>query len=121
MHELSLSQSIGRIASRAAAGRTVVTVEVDVGELRQVVPETLERCWALVTEGTPLDGSRLAIRSLAALVECRECGARTGLAQAPLIRCGACGSPAVDILSGEEFLVRSLEVEDSDGAFPPPP
>ena len=119
MHELSLCQSIGRIVSRVAAGRKVVVVEVDVGDLRQVVPETLARCWSLVTDGTALGSSRLAVRTLPAVVRCRACGAEGGLAEAPLIRCGVCGSSAVDILSGEEFLVRALELEDSHGAVPP--
>jgi len=119
MHEVSLCQSIVRIVGRAARGRRVAVVDVDVGELRQVVPETLEFCWTLVTVGTALSGSRLAIRRLPGILCCRDCAATTRVAGPPLLRCGACASTAVDILGGEEFMVRSVEVEDEDGTVPP--
>ena len=57
MHELSLCQSILGIVDRARAGRTVEAVELKIGQMRQVVPETLVFCWGLVTESTGLDGS----------------------------------------------------------------
>lgn len=61
MHELSLCESIYGIADRARQGRTVETIHIEAGEFRQVVPETLERCWALVTDGTDLNGSNLQV------------------------------------------------------------
>ncbi len=114
MHELSLSRQIAAIVERAADGRPVREVELDVGHLRQVVPETLEYCWGLVVGGGPLDGAALRIRRIEAVVACRECGASTTLRGIPMIRCGTCGAAAVDVVSGEEFLVRSIEVGDAD-------
>jgi hydrogenase nickel incorporation protein HypA/HybF len=119
MHELALCQSIERIVGRVAPGREVLAVELDVGELRQVVPEALESCWRLLTAETALAGSRLVIRSRPAILRCQACAATTRLSGPPLLRCAVCGSTGVDILSGEEFLVRSLEVEEKDGAVPP--
>ncbi len=41
MHELSIAEAIVDVATRHAAGRRVVRVEVKVGHLRQVVPDSL--------------------------------------------------------------------------------
>lgn len=112
MHELSLCHSIYGIAERAAEGRTIERVRLDIGELRQVVPETLEYCWGIVTEQTPLAGSSLLVTRIPAVVACEDCGAHTRMRGVPTMRCGECEGIRVRVLSGEEFLLRSLDVKD---------
>lgn len=113
MHELSICRSIADIVSRHAAGRSVSTVRVRIGQLRQVVPETLVYCWSLVSEDTPLDGSRLEVESVPAAIRCRGCDHRRVL-DAPILACDACGSRDVEIVSGEEFLVTSLDLAEAE-------
>lgn len=115
MHELALCRSISTIVERSRAGRKVAVVELDIGQLRQVVPQTLAYCWNLVVQGTSLDASRLEINHLPGVLLCRECGSRTELDELPILKCNSCASTAVDIVSGEEFMVRSLVLEDADG------
>ena len=52
MHELSICTAIAKIAHQAAAGRPVERVRVDIGHLRQVVPDTLRHSWDMVVFGT---------------------------------------------------------------------
>jgi len=111
MHELSLCRSIDTIVRRVADGRKVAVIELDVGELRQVVPATLEHCWALLTPGTPLQGSTLAIRRIPGVIICAGCGAETTLTDLPIMRCGTCQGSDVKTVSGEEFIVTSLQLE----------
>src|SRR5215216_531079 len=73
MHELSLCRSIYRIVEDAAGGRPVEVIHVQVGKLRQVVPDTLRYCWEMMTEATPLEGSVLAVESMPVVVSCRRC------------------------------------------------
>ena len=108
MHELSICTSIAAIAGEHAGGRVVEEVHVDIGHLRQVVPETLEFSWELVVDGTPLAGSRLVVNHVPATLECRSCATSTTI-DAPVFRCG-CGSTDVEVTSGDELLVRSLEL-----------
>lgn len=116
MHELSLCRSIATIAERAAAGRSIVAVKLDVGALRQVVPQTLVYCWDIVSESSPaLAGSRLEVTSIPAEVSCRACGALSRIEGVPILVCGSCGSGDVVVRSGEEFLVRSMEVGEQEG------
>ncbi|HTA14435.1 MAG TPA: hydrogenase maturation nickel metallochaperone HypA, partial [Solirubrobacteraceae bacterium] len=72
MHELSIAQAIADVAARHADGRRVVRVEVRVGHLRQVVPDSLDFAFGLVTQGTALHGAELAITQVGAAGRCRE-------------------------------------------------
>jgi hydrogenase nickel incorporation protein HypA/HybF len=112
MHELSLAESVVRIAGAYAAGRPVARVEVKVGHLRQVVPSALEFAFQLVAEGTEAEGAELVLVQVPAAGRCRGCGAESELPGFPL-RCGACGGLDLELLRGEELLVDSLELEDA--------
>lgn len=114
MHELSLCRGIFGIVERARGGRRVTAVDVDVGHLRQVVPRTLEYCWGIVCEGTALEGARLRIDHIPVRLRCRDCGAHTDVAQALVLVCGDCGGARCDVVRGEEFMVRSMDVEGED-------
>ena len=118
MHELSIADAVRLIAERHADGRSVTKVELRIGHLRQVVPASLEFAWELVTQGTPLDGAALAIEYVPATARCRACAAETDLEAFPA-RCGACGSPDVDVDGGDELLVDALELEDEQEALTP--
>ncbi len=109
MHELSICMSIAKIADRAAAGRPVERVCVDIGHLRQVVPDTLVHSWDMVVFGTVLEGVPLEVRAVPAVIECRQCGAHTELDE-PIFRCAACGSTETTVVSGDELFVTSLDV-----------
>jgi hydrogenase nickel incorporation protein HypA/HybF len=109
MHELSLCAAIAGIVRDSAADRGVTEVVVQIGHLRQVVPDSLELCWAVVTQDSDLDGARLVIDHVPAVVGCAVCTARSAI-DVPVLVCGTCGSRDVELLSGEEFLVVSIDV-----------
>ena len=111
MHELSIAGAIVGIASRHANGRKVTRVEVRVGHLRQVVPDSLDFAFELITKDTALEGAALVIEEVPARTDCRACGA-TGVLEAFPASCGTCGSLDVELIGGEELLVDSLELEE---------
>jgi hydrogenase nickel incorporation protein HypA/HybF len=111
MHELSVAESIVRIACAHAAGRPVAKVEVKVGHLRQVVPTALEFAFQLVAEGTEVEGAELTLEEVPAVGRCRACGQESELPGFPL-QCAACEGLDLELLRGEELLVDSLELED---------
>lgn len=114
MHELSLCESIRAIVDRAREGRPVQSVQVRLGQLRQVVPDTLEACWTMLTESGPLAGSSLQIEQVPVVVDCRACGQRSTVEELLLLACSSCGSGEVSLVSGEEFLVVSLELVEQE-------
>ena len=109
MHELSICTAVAEIVREHAAGQPVQRVHLDVGHLRQVVPDTLRFNWEIVVDGTALEGSTLEINHVPVVLGCRSCGATTTLDQ-PLFRCAGCDSAEVDVASGEELLVTSLDL-----------
>ena len=111
MHELSICGSIADIVTRRAAGRPVQVINVRVGQLRQVVPDTLVYCWELVSADTPLEGSRISIEAVPARIRCRACDQVTDVGAIPVFACGGCGGFDAEVLSGEEFLITALELE----------
>ena len=118
MHELSLCGSIANIVGRHAAGRSVSVIHIQVGQLRQIVPDTLGYCWGLVSEGTPLADSRIAVEVIPARIRCRACDGITEVGDIPVFACRDCGSIDAEVISGEEFLITTLELagEPAEGA-----
>jgi hydrogenase nickel incorporation protein HypA/HybF len=113
VHELSIADAIREIVERNARGREVVAVEIKIGHLRQVVPDSLEFAWQLVTSGTALDGAELRTDYVAASADCRACSSETELTAFPAL-CQACGSPDVEVSGGDELLVEALELEEDE-------
>ncbi len=111
MHELSIAESVVQIASRHANGRRVNRVWLKVGHLRQVVPSALAFGFELVAEGTPVEGAKLEMENVPATGVCRDCGKESRLQTFPL-QCGACGGFDLELLTGEELFVESLELEE---------
>ena len=111
MHELSLCSAIADIVERNAPDRDVRSVSVRVGRFRQVVPDTLRYCWEMLTFDTRFAGSVLLIDEVPAVIVCRACGARTELTL-PIFVCSACESTDAELVSGEEFLVTTVDLAD---------
>jgi len=112
MHELSLCEAIAATVSRHAGNRTVTSVVVRIGHLRQAVPDALSFCWTMLTDGTDLEGCPLEIEQVPAVVRCHQCGVETTL-EVPLMLCSSCSSDDVELLSGQEFLVASVDLVDA--------
>ncbi len=117
MHELSLSGAIVNTVVKHAAGRRVSVVSLRVGRLRQVVPDTLDFYFGFVAQGTVCEGARLEQELVPALVRCGACEREWEL-DLPIFRCPTCGGTEVEVLSGEEFEVESIEVEEAECIAP---
>ena len=112
MHELSLAGAIVNTVVKHAGGRTVAVVTLRVGRLRQVVPDTLAFYFGFVADGTVCAGARLDQEVVPAVLRCEPC-AREWEIDMPDFRCPTCGAGGVTIVSGEEFEVESIEIEEA--------
>jgi hydrogenase nickel incorporation protein HypA/HybF len=120
VHELSISSAIVDTALRHAGGRRVSVVNVRVGALRQVVPDSLAFYFEIVARDTLCDGADLELELVAALLRCDACGGEWDPAPEPALeipipvfRCPGCGGAAAATITGDEFEVESIEVEDT--------
>jgi hydrogenase nickel incorporation protein HypA/HybF len=113
MHELSIASAIVATAERHANGSPVTTVRVRVGRLRQVVPESLEFCFAMVAQESVCEGAVLELDIVPAVLRCAGCGHEWEIG-APPFRCPSCAGGDVAAVRGEELEVESIEIEERE-------
>ena len=115
MHELSIVTSIVETVTEsltAYPGARVLEVRLRVGALASVVPDSLEFCYGIASEGTPLEGSRLVVNVLPVVVHCERCAQDAELDGVQSFRCPRCGEPSNDLRQGRELEIESIEIED---------
>lgn len=108
MHELGITQSVVDAVLDAVEEPRITRLQLEIGTLSGVVPDSVRFCFDLVAEGTPLEGAYLDIVEPTGRGRCRVCGAEFELPD-PIVLC-ACGSADVAVLAGQELRVRSVEV-----------
>jgi hydrogenase nickel incorporation protein HypA/HybF len=117
MHELSIVQSIVETVTESVAaypGARVVEVRLRVGALASVVEDSLQFCYGIATDGTPLSGSKLVVNILPVVVHCVPCAADVALDSLKSFRCPRCGSPASDLRQGRELEIEAIEIDEAD-------
>jgi hydrogenase nickel incorporation protein HypA/HybF len=117
VHELSLAGAIVNTVVKHAGGRRVTMVYLRVGRLRQVIPDTLEFYFEFVARDTVCDAARLEQEVIEARLRCRPCEREWDI-EIPAFRCPSCGGSEVEIASGAEFEVESIEVEEAECIAP---
>jgi hydrogenase nickel incorporation protein HypA/HybF len=105
---MAITQSVVEAVCRHAAGRRVRSVKVEVGAMCAVVPDSMQFCFGLATEGTVADGARLDLDITPATAHCRTCDADFVLNDFILL-C-PCGSADVELRAGRELRILSMEV-----------
>ncbi|MBK1784949.1 hydrogenase maturation nickel metallochaperone HypA [Prauserella cavernicola] len=108
MHELSVTQSIADAIVAKLGDTKVSVVSLEIGRLSGVVPESVRFCFDVVAEGTILQGARLDIAQPPGRARCRDCSTAFDLDD--LILLCPCGSANVEVLSGMELKIKSVEV-----------
>jgi hydrogenase nickel incorporation protein HypA/HybF len=108
MHEMAITQSVVDTVCEHAAGRRVRSVRIQVGALCAVVPDAMQFCFELATEGTLADGARLDVDLQPGSARCRSCDAEFGLSD-PILLC-SCGSADVEVLTGRDLKILTMEV-----------
>jgi hydrogenase nickel incorporation protein HypA/HybF len=108
MHELSITQSLIDAVLDRTGERTVTAVNLRVGPLSGVLPEAMRFCFDVASAGTPLAGARLMIDEPRSVARCRSCYDEFEVAD--LILLCPCGSADVEVLSGRELMLVSVEV-----------
>jgi hydrogenase nickel incorporation protein HypA/HybF len=72
------------------------------------VPDSMQFCFGLATEGTLADGARLDLDVQPGSARCRTCGDEFVLPD--LILLCPCGSADVEVLAGRDLRILSMEV-----------
>lgn len=114
MHEMSIARNLLEVIERYAPANgsaRVKVVRLRIGELAGVVPESLRFCFEVASEGTVAHGAELVIETVPLIGRCRTCGVAFHV-EGYVFICPHCGSPRVELISGNELDVVELEVEE---------
>ena len=122
MHELAVAQAlveqVDAVIDQHQASRAAL-IRVRIGPLAGVVPELLASAFPLAAAGSRMEHAELALVAAPIRVHCQTCGAETEAAMSRLV-CGACGDWHTQIISGDELLLESVELETAPYCFPNP-
>jgi len=117
MHEMGLAEQIKANAMAALPNdlghMSVKKIHLKVGALAAVMPDSLRLCFELISRGTPLEQATLEIEEVPAVARCRKCQRQWTVLE-PLLTCETCQDSPVDVISGRELNIESLEVLDGN-------
>ncbi|RTZ98048.1 MAG: hydrogenase maturation nickel metallochaperone HypA [Deltaproteobacteria bacterium] len=117
MHEMGIALEIIKIATASipedAHDARVRRINLMVGKLSAVVPDSLRFCFDIAAKDTPLAGADLVIEEVPVQIRCQACHAVWTVMQ-PVFQCQKCGSSTVTIISGRELDIRSIEIEETN-------
>jgi hydrogenase nickel incorporation protein HypA/HybF len=120
LHELSIAQSIIEIVVDEAQKNglhQVKRIKLQVGAFAAVVPDSLTFCFELVSRDTIAEGAVVEIESVGIVARCDKCDCTFDVRDQVFL-CPRCGDPVLELVSGRELSVLSIEGEtgEEDGA-----
>ena len=108
--QIVLKKSIQQVVNP----KRITNVHLALGEMAELDQSLIQQHWLELSKGTPAEQARLHFRLIKAEVQCMACFSK----YFPLdgrIHCPYCGSYGAKILSGEEFYLESIELDDQSG------
>ena len=115
MHEMGVAMQIIEIATASIpqhmAQSRVERVNLKVGKLSAIVADSLRFCFEVAAKDTALEGAELAIDEIPVMAKCNACGVEWTV-EAAVFLCNQCQSGQIEILSGRELDIESIEISD---------
>lgn len=111
MHEMAIAcEIVDRLLELARQHRAtrIGEVELEVGRLRQVVPEALELAFQAAVAGTLADGAALKIIDVGVTAVCNACGSSYEPDIEASFVCPSCGRADPRITAGDDIVIRNI-------------
>lgn len=111
MHELSLTREVMRILEKSARENNIGHIKVVrlvVGKLAAALPDSMRFCFDILAKGPPFGDTRLEIVETDVRGRCESCGREFVIDDLRFL-CSLCGSPAVEVVAGNELYVDYYE------------
>jgi hydrogenase nickel incorporation protein HypA/HybF len=122
VHELAVAhalvEQVDAVIDQSQAS-SATAIRVRIGPLAGVVPELLASAFPLAAAGRRMQHAALEFAHAPIRVHCQSCGAETDAAMNRLL-CAACGDWHTRIVSGDELLLESVELETTPALTPGP-
>ena len=113
MHELAVCQALMEQVETIAMERqahSVTGVTVGIGPLSGVEPQLLANAYTVASAGSIAEASELTIEQLPVKVRCNSCEMESE-AKPNKLTCAHCGEWRTTLVSGDELMLLSVELE----------
>lgn len=110
MHELGILNALVHTVEGIVHDEGMTEVEkivIEVGELSGIVPRYIEQCYPAAVYKTFMEETKLELVTIPGIVKCRGCG-RVFNAAANDLLCPGCGGRSLEILEGNDMIVREI-------------
>lgn len=114
MHEMGLTQGILDIAidyATRANAKKISHVNVKAGDLMSIVEDSMQFAFTFLSADTIASGAQLLLERIPVIVHCKSCNTDSEVSKTEIYICPKCGECFVELVSGREFYVDSIEVE----------
>jgi len=117
MHEMGIALEIIDIVKSSIPPDTpdarVVKINLQVGRLSAIVAESLRFCFEIAAKDTALSHAELSIEEIPVVAMCKECQHQWTIT-GPAFSCEKCKSGSIELLSGRELDIQSIEIADEE-------
>ena len=113
MHELAVCQDIISQVEQLAVehqAKAIHSITLEIGPLSGVESALLEAAFPIASAGTVAENALLEITAIPVTVSCNICHQQTSASPNKLI-CGECGSWKTRLVSGDEMLLKRIEMD----------
>lgn len=113
MHELTITESLLKTASDYAlknGAKKVVALNLVIGDLSGIIDDSVQFYWDMISENTICSASKLNVEKETAKFQCQNCQHEFNL-DGELSPCPECQSIDIKVISGDEFMLKSIEIE----------
>ena len=113
MHELAICQSLMEQVEVIALehnAQSVTSIVIGMGPLSGVEVQLLKNAYPVASAGTLAEEAELVVEHLPIKVKCTQCGSESDALPNKLI-CKQCGDWRTTLISGDEMMLMSVELE----------
>jgi hydrogenase nickel incorporation protein HypA/HybF len=119
MHEMGIATQIVEISISSIPDHykdvRVESVNLKIGKLTAIVPDSLRFCFEIAAKDTPLSGAVLNIEEIPIVARCLACNLEWTINE-PVFVCSKCQSGKIETISGRELDIVSIEIEEKDSS-----
>lgn len=113
MHELAITESILKIVQDEAKkhnAKKVLEIKLKIGVMSGVMPLLIQEYFNIASRDTIADGAKLTVENVPVTIKCLDCSSENVIDRMK-IKCPVCGSINIQMTTGREFYIDSMEVE----------
>jgi hydrogenase nickel incorporation protein HypA/HybF len=115
MHELSTMMRLISAACNAAEkekAKKITELNVEVGEMTDIVPEYLVKYFPEASKGTLAENAVFNVKSIPVRVRCLSCGREYEPSMERDRKCPTCSSIEARIITGRNTEIASMQIEN---------